>query len=267
MFAGDLFVDDSAGTGLVHIAPGHGQTMDAMGCGQRRRTTDELGNKSCRKTAEANEAVIEVLKAPFEEKYEHRPALLAQQVAVIFRAMDQWFVNIDHDGFRDMRLAIDSVNWVPGWGRNRIEGAVQSRPDWCISRQRSWGVPIPAFYDAQGEPILDARIVRNTADLVQEHGSNGEASWPTCGLRSSRTTGKAPRRSANPPTRLTCGLSVVALGTDAAASWVVRVPRPARPTRGRPTITSRVATSIAAGFNRRCSCRSPATALRRTATY
>ena len=59
-----------------------------------------------------------------------------------------------------------------GWGRNRIEGAVQSRPDWCISRQRSWGVPIPAFYDAQGEPILDARIVRNTADLVQENGSN-----------------------------------------------------------------------------------------------
>jgi len=64
------------------------------------------------------------------------------------------------------------VNWIPDWGKNRIEGAVKSRPDWCISRQRSWGVPIPAFYDAQSEPILDAAIVRKAADLFEQHGSN-----------------------------------------------------------------------------------------------
>ena len=75
--------------------------------------------------------------------------------------------------FRQQALAeIDRVSWIPDWGVNRIKSAVQSRPDWCISRQRTWGVPIPAFYDAQSNPILDAQIVRNAADLIEKHGSN-----------------------------------------------------------------------------------------------
>ncbi|SVE07666.1 uncharacterized protein METZ01_LOCUS460520, partial [marine metagenome] len=128
--------------------------------------------------SEANEAVIALLREQaalvHQESYTHSyPHCWRSKTPVIFRGMDQWFINIDHDDFRQTALsAIDEVQWVPDWGKARIQGAVESRPDWCISRQRTWGVPIPAFYAADGEPLLDARIVRKTADLIEQHGSN-----------------------------------------------------------------------------------------------
>jgi len=68
--------------------------------------------------------------------------------------------------------AIGKVQWVPAWGEARIRSAVESRPDWCISRQRSWGVPLPAFFDARKQAYLDAGVVRGIADKFEEHGSN-----------------------------------------------------------------------------------------------
>jgi isoleucyl-tRNA synthetase len=206
------FVDNNTGTGFVHIAPGHG--MDDYLLGRqaglpiyspidddgRLAYTNDLpreqqmpagmaGKSTLEKhgRSDANDAVLQELRLRnallHQENYHHSyPHCWRSKTPIIYRAMDQWFIKIDHalgggtgagQTFRELALAeIDRVRWIPDWGKSRIEGAVKSRPDWCISRQRTWGVPIPAFYDAQGGAILDAQIVRNTAGLIEQHGSN-----------------------------------------------------------------------------------------------
>ncbi len=207
LLAGDAFVDSATGTGFVHIAPGHGlddynlgrqnslpiySPVDDDGCfcwtedlpAEQQMPREMVGKSILEKhgKSDANIAVLHELRARsallHEEHYHHSyPYCWRSKTPIIFRAMDQWFFNLAQpfggQPFRQAALEeIGRVAWVPDWGVNRIKSAVETRPDWCISRQRFWGVPIPAFFDPKGEPILDAQTVRNTADLFENHGSN-----------------------------------------------------------------------------------------------
>jgi isoleucyl-tRNA synthetase len=183
------FVTMDSGTGAVHIAPGHGADDYVLGrqhnlqilspVDDHGRFTDEAGlpDLTGKYVFDANPDIVELLRQRRmllgEEKFHHSyPYCWRSKTPIIFRNVDQFFIRIDALRSRALEAIHNEVKWIPGWGENRIAGTVESRPDWVISRQRSWGVPLPVFYSEDGKAILDPKIIRKLADVVAQRGSN-----------------------------------------------------------------------------------------------
>ncbi len=179
------FVDMETGTGCVHIAPGHGYEDYQIGLkyslpvvspvDDEGKFSDEVRFVKGKLVFDANEDILNLLKQKeillFETTIKHSyPHCWRCSNPLIFRATEQWFLNTDHRNLRERLLeSIDSARWIPEWSRERIHNMVETRPDWTLSRQRAWGVPIPALYcEDCGKQILSQEVIDNVVRVVGE---------------------------------------------------------------------------------------------------
>jgi isoleucyl-tRNA synthetase len=185
------FVRMDTGTGCVHVAPGHGEEDFLLGrkhglppyapIDEQGRFLRDVERYAGLSTDEANPRIVEDLRQASAllnragDTLSHSyPHCWRCRTPVLYRATPQWFVSLEHRDLRARALReIDATRWIPPWGRDRIHGMVETRPDWCLSRQRVWGVPIPAFYCIACErPLLDARVIDHVADRFAEVGAD-----------------------------------------------------------------------------------------------
>ncbi|MCC7201089.1 MAG: isoleucine--tRNA ligase [Nitrospirae bacterium] len=183
------YVTLDQGTGCVHTAPGHGEEDYETGLkygldiyspvDSRGRFAADVPYFAGMQVFEANKFIVEKMQELGvllkEEKISHSyPHCWRCKKPVIFRATEQWFISMETGDLRKKALeAIESVSWIPRWGRDRIHGMISVRPDWCISRQRTWGVPIIAFTCKKcGHLLLDKKVVDHVAGLAEGHGAD-----------------------------------------------------------------------------------------------
>ncbi|MGD9605361.1 MAG: isoleucine--tRNA ligase [Bacilli bacterium] len=183
------YVTLDSGTGLVHTAPGHGEDdfltgkkydLDVLCVVDEKGLMENAGTFDGMFYEEANKAIVETLRengsllklSTITHSYPHD---WRTQKPIIFRATAQWFASIESlkDGMLD---AIKNVKWIPSWGELRIANMIKDRKEWCISRQRVWGVPIPVFYAEDGTAILEQKVIAHISDVFKKEGSS---SWWT----------------------------------------------------------------------------------------